>query len=994
MLSCTHDNMCHAYNSASVKKIKAQFLSLFPVATMRHGHLIHATMKPTIRFFIQRLSFGLVIACCSISMALAQTNTSPICEEGDCSPAVFSVQVEEPLKPEPAGDFNRQRTEHFKQAFNAFKQIKNNYAGSEDWQDKYDDSQLGGQSSLRHYQLEGQFAYEYVQNPDFKKFIDSNVPNAGNFVKDGFENSRKGLNLSTRMGNNCPDELKKLENKKGPTLPDLKMVYMKLGQELGYFDQQGNLLKPLDPPQSVNNQGTSKLSKKEKIAQMKTQVDQLPVGQEMKDKIGGIKNGLVAARPKLGLLKGALWLLNSRLATFLPGPLGLLAKINTVKNVLGALKGINFKLPFKGLLGKIGNLFKRGEDIGNRAGDLSDKSQKLKDKYDDISRQADDVQDKIEERTEAVDQLEKKLAELAQKKEELKAKLEDKPKKILEELEKQVSDLVKEAGDQAEKAEKESGLKDELLNRLEDITKAKDDVLGQLEQLEKTMEELTKEQEVLASDTKDVEQEVETAKKQEKMAEEMKDQFESLKPENELESEIDQCEDELKNLLLNMTGLDKKQDELNKKVEGMAALPGKLKDKLSNLNLFQNKLKLPKNGIPIADKAMAKVDDLMGKATALGSVVEILTGKKSRLQETIEGYDQKLDVIQETYQTRVADLDGLKNELFGLIAEKSGLKAQLEKVEGNAEALETVVQGFIKRYNIFDDKTDCNSQKALDKLIKELKKEQEETAPAQEELEEELQHADNDATQLEEQTQKVEQEIEQQVKAVEELKQEEKTIKEEYGADVQLEPVTPEQWAESFEVERPYWDAVFHPDDEVVEGQKGRYFEVRLKDADKNIKLLFGAGEYCLNKSDFRKKYGSTIGAFVTEALHGLKKNDQQKVKLFIQGSADIAGHKTFSGKLNEQFYYETISILPQKADPERFSNATIEKNIPAKNFRNDDLPDLRAQYLKEMISAYSKKFDPVVLQGTVKDFKDVGERNVVIYLFFPETLLAEYEKQ
>lgn len=37
------------------------------------------------------------------------------------------------------------------------------------------------------------------------------------------------------------------------------------------------------------------------------------------------------------------------------------------------------------------------------------------------------------------------------------------------------------------------------------------------------------------------------------------------------------------------------------------------------------------------------------------------------------------------------------------------------------------------------------------------------------------------------------------------------------------------------------------------------------------------------------------------------------------------------------------------------------------------------------MIKAYSNKFAPVVLEGTVKDFKDEGERNAVIYLFIPE---------
>lgn len=67
------------------------------------------------------------------------------------------------------------------------------------------------------------------------------------------------------------------------------------------------------------------------------------------------------------------------------------------------------------------------------------------------------------------------------------------------------------------------------------------------------------------------------------------------------------------------------------------------------------------------------------------------------------------------------------------------------------------------------------------------------------------------------------------------MQQEEKTLQEEYDTDTKLEPVTKEEWSESFQVERPYWDAVFHPDDEVVEGYKGRYFEVRLKDADQAV---------------------------------------------------------------------------------------------------------------------------------------------------------------
>ncbi len=239
---------------------------------------------------------------------------------------------------------------------------------------------------------------------------------------------------------------------------------------------------------------------------------------------------------------------------------------------------------------------------------------------------------------------------------------------------------------------------------------------------------------------------------------------------------------------------------------------------------------------------------------------------------------------------------------------------------------------------------------------------------------------------MEAETKVVEQEIEEGLK----LKEEEAAIKEEFGKDISLEPVRVEEWSENFEVTRPYWDAVFHPDDEVVEGFKGRYFQIRLKDADKNVKLLFGPGEYFMDKSDFRDNYGSTIGAFVTEALHAIRKADQGKIKLFVQGSADIVGQQTFRGNLDSRFLYEQITVLPQNPGQDSFSGTAINKSISEKSFRNTDLPDLRGNFLKEMISIYSKKLDPVLLEGAVKEVANKGDRNAVIYLFIPDELVSE----
>jgi hypothetical protein len=45
---------------------------------------------------------------------------------------------------------------------------------------------------------------------------------------------------------------------------------------------------------------------------------------------------------------------------------------------------------------------------------------------------------------------------------------------------------------------------------------------------------------------------------------------------------------------------------------------------------------------------------------------------------------------------------------------------------------------------------------------------------------------------------------------------------------------------------------------------------------------------------------------------------------------------------------------------------------------------------MKEMISVYSKKLQPVLLEGSVKKKVDKEDRNAVIYLFLPEDILKE----
>jgi hypothetical protein len=43
------------------------------------------------------------------------------------------------------------------------------------------------------------------------------------------------------------------------------------------------------------------------------------------------------------------------------------------------------------------------------------------------------------------------------------------------------------------------------------------------------------------------------------------------------------------------------------------------------------------------------------------------------------------------------------------------------------------------------------------------------------------------------------------------------------------------------------------------------------------------------------------------------------------------------------------------------------------------------------MISIYSKKLDPILLEGAVKQKENKEDRNAVIYLFIPEALVDKY---
>lgn len=892
------------------------------------------------------------------------------CKEGDCPPEVLSIQLDVPLKADPAQLATR--TEQFKAAYLKVKNLKEAQAKTPGWSQKNKDGLLVGPSCVRMFQLEGLFAYEYEQNPQFKSFIGQQEPNIRAFRKRGFESSTKANNLEARMRNKCEKQLKKLEQDKGPSIKDLPTIYRKIGEVLKYFDEKGNLKIPSE--------------KEEKVLELIDKLNQIPLGTSLPANLTKLGTDLDLGKAALNKVLELQNTLKPRLASLLPKPVGLLSKLGNLGKIQDALKpGLSNKPAASGLLDKLNKLISDKDNLKKELEEFAAKPKKLKEECDKIDHAIASVKDALDKQGGGLQDLQNTLADLQKKKTDLASQLKELPANIAE-LEKKIDDLTQKADVTKEKANTQSKEKDGLLEKVLDLSKQKGNMLDRLKQLEEQLTELEKKGENLEKDTQIVSDEAAKPDPVEAEIAKLKEKLNELKEEPIWKNELDTCEKGLKGLLGRVNPLAKIQQGLKKKLGGFLSGPSNLLANLTKLKGKQEDLKAEAN--KLLDKAIPvkKVEQLIATYTNINTQANQAKDNKEILTKELASFGIKLDDVTKGFNGDLSKVAELRKELEGIIGRKTGLLTRLSKPLEKIEEVGGKVKDFLEKYGLFGQKEKCKDQTEQGKKVDKLEDEQSALKGKIEELEKEIKELEKAEEELRDKTEQASNDIE--------LKKEEEAIKEAYGKEVSLEPVSVEEWAESFEIKRPYWDAVFHPDDEVVEGMKGRYFEVRLKDAEKNVKLLFGPGKYFMEKSDFRNTYGSTIGSFVSEALHHMKKADQGKVKLFIQGSADIAGHKTFRGKLDDKYLYEEVAVLSQNADKETFSNIAIEKTIPKTNFDNTHLPDLRGNYLKEMIGIYSKKMNPILLEGAVKEVEAKGERNAIIYLFIPEELLSEYDQE
>ncbi|MEM9526150.1 MAG: hypothetical protein AAGA31_06045 [Bacteroidota bacterium] len=907
-----------------------------------------------------------------------------ICDDNNCSEELDKIKLEQPSDPVD-GVYSTERTDAFRLAYDQFKSIKNDHQASTDWQSKYNTSSLGGRKCLMYYDLESRFAYEYDKNPAFKAYIDRIESNPKAFQQSGFESSRRGMNLQRRLGDNCPKEVLKSEKDGTSELNDRKAVYQRLGEVQGYWDEQGNTLKPLEviPPASATP--TKKKSKKQQVEELTQAVSALPIGQEPKDKIDQLASGLTALTDKAAALTEQIDKTAKTIDDLLPKPGGLADQIGNLLGLKKPLSSFQPKIPGSGIVDKIKGWFGKGKKLKKKAEQLRDQAQQLQQDAKEIVDKARQTSEQIKQKGQDIAKLKDKLAELQRKKDDLTTQLGDKPKKILDQLHQEVADAKQKAKDLQDKIATGAADKDQLQEALDKLNDQRNKLEERIQDVSDQVTELDEEEDKLKEAGELLQQEADQLQKQG----ELLNQVEDLEPAPEVASAADACAEELKELLASLTQVEEKKKKRRFSLGKILAFPGKLLGKVTGFLDKHRGLKTLLSAIPGVSNIVNVVDGLFGKTKGIAQKLELITDKQNKLTERLDVIAGKVEKARKVYDDKVAVVRGVQDKLAQFTDNKTGLVDILSKPLNDLTGAEAKVAELIKEHGLLGANSACNDVAPAQQELEEADQELDEMEPEIQEMEEELNDLETQVQEVEGQTEAVEADAQQAIDQHEEVVEEEEAIKKEFGQEVDLEPVSVAEYAESFEIERPFWEATFHPDDEVVEGYKGRYFQVQLKDADKTIKLLFGPGEYHMSKTDFRDQYGSVIGAFVTEALAAIKKDQREGVKLFVQGSADISGARSFKGNLDESFYYDELTLLPLKGS-ENFGGAAESRNIPERGFTNEDLPNLRGRFMQEMIGYYSKKLDPILLEGSVKEKVDKEDRNAVIYLFLPEYLLEE----
>ena len=172
------------------------------------------------------------------------------------------------------------------------------------------------------------------------------------------------------------------------------------------------------------------------------------------------------------------------------------------------------------------------------------------------------------------------------------------------------------------------------------------------------------------------------------------------------------------------------------------------------------------------------------------------------------------------------------------------------------------------------------------------------------------------------------------------------------------------------------FDLKILPAEELVQGRKGRYYQVFLKDATKRARFQFPGGRYVID--DFKTRFRRAVTAFVREVLGVIEGGTEYDI--FVRGSSS-ATPMSVKRKLLPDRAYVQIGYLP-KIGPEQFAGDPPKVHTVQQQYNNKDLPFLRAAFLKDALATFYPLKQPIVLQSDVAESRDAATQFAELILY------------
>lgn len=177
-------------------------------------------------------------------------------------------------------------------------------------------------------------------------------------------------------------------------------------------------------------------------------------------------------------------------------------------------------------------------------------------------------------------------------------------------------------------------------------------------------------------------------------------------------------------------------------------------------------------------------------------------------------------------------------------------------------------------------------------------------------------------------------------------------------------------------VQTDFYDLNIMPTNELVKNRRGRYYVVYLKDASQRARFRFPGGRYVIQ--DFETRFRRAMSSFVREVLAVIEGGADYEI--FVRGSSSnspMSRRRT----LREDFNFAQIGYLPKIA-ADRYAALPPAVHTVPNAYTNDDLPFLRAAFMKDVVKRFYPLKEPKVLQSEVAQSASATAQFAELILF------------